>query len=271
MANIAEPTCDLVEMATQCGLRLGYKCNFSEVKGLRQKNYVLYDLPTMSLHRTQENTSKSKRRWFRIVVLLLIYSGLLAGGYWGSEWLVSLVGTELSSGVKSHARHVFMAGIGLYTALMAIPFVPGMEISLGLLAAFGQQVAKVIYAATVVALMISYVIGRLVPVRVIASLFQSLGQHRAERLVRRLEPLNGKQRLEILTTHAPKRIIPTLLKHRYIAVALALNLPGNAIIGGGGGIALLAGISGLFTFPRFLITVSLAVLPIPLAVMLMGN
>ena len=271
MANIGAPTCDLVEMATQCGLRLGYNCNFSEVKGLRQKNYVLYDLPTMSLHRTQENTPKSKRRWFRIVVLLLIYGGLLAGGYWGSEWLVSLVGTELSSGVKSHARHVFMAGIGLYTALMAIPFVPGMEISLGLLAAFGQQVAKVIYAATVVALMISYVIGRLVPVRVIASLFQSLGQHRAERLVRRLEPLNGKQRLEILTTHAPKRIIPTLLKHRYIAVALALNLPGNAIIGGGGGIALLAGISGLFTFPRFLITVSLAVLPIPLAVILMGN
>mgnify|MGYP001817519750 FL=1 len=115
------------------------------------------------------------------------------------------------------------------------------------------------------------VIGRLVPVRVIASLFRKLGQHRAEGLVRRLEPLNAKQRLEILIAHAPKRIVPTLLKHRYIAIALALNLPGNAIIGGGGGIALLAGISGLFTFPRYLITVSLAVLPIPLAVILIGN
>lgn len=255
----------------QCRLRLGYNCNFSEVRALKQKSYVLYDLPTMTLHRTQENTPKSNRRWFRIVILLLIYGGLLAAGYWGSEWLVSLFGAELGSGVKSHARHVFMAGIGLYTALMAIPFVPGMEISLALFAAFGQQVATVIYAATVVALMISYMIGRLVPVRVIASLFQSLGQHRAEALVRRLEPLNSKQRLEMLIAHAPKRIIPTLLKHRYIAVALALNLPGNAIIGGGGGIALLAGISGLFTFPRYLITVSLAVLPIPLAVILMGN
>lgn len=203
--------------------------------------------------------------------MLLIYGGLLAGGYWGSEWLVGLFDAELSSGVKSHAGHVFMAGIGVYTALMAIPFVPGMEISLGLLAAFGQQVAAVIYVATVVALMISYVIGRLVPVRMIALLFHTLGQNRAEGLVRRLEPLDTTQRLEILIAHAPKRIIPTLLKHRYIAVALALNLPGNAIIGGGGGIALLAGISGLFTFPRYLITVSLAVLPIPLAVILIGN
>lgn len=225
----------------------------------------------MTLHRTQKNTPKSKRRWFRIVILLLFYSGLLAGGYWGSGWLVSLVGTELSSGVNSHAGHLLMAGIGLYTALMAIPFVPGMEISLGLLAAFGQQVAALIYAATVVALAVSFMVGRLVPVRVIALLFQTLGQHRAEGLVRRLEPLNSEQRLEILITHAPKRFVPTLLKHRYIAVALALNLPGNAIIGGGGGIALLAGISGLFTFSRYLITVSLAVLPIPLAVIVMGN
>ena len=60
---------------------------------------MLYDLPAMTLNRTQEITPKSKRRWFRIVILLLIYGGLLAGGYWGSEWLVSLVGAELSSGV----------------------------------------------------------------------------------------------------------------------------------------------------------------------------
>ena len=225
----------------------------------------------MTLHQTQKNAPKNRRRWFRIVVLLFTYGGMLVGGYWGSEWLVSLVGAELSSGVKSHARHVFIAGIGLYTALMAIPFVPGIEISLGLLAAFGQQVAAAIYAATVLALVISYLFGRLVPVRVIASLFHTLGQQRAEGLVRRLETLNANQRLEILIAHAPKRIIPTLLKHRYIAVALALNLPGNAIIGGGGGIALLAGISGLFTFPRYLLTVSLAALPIPLAVILMGN
>ena len=217
------------------------------------------------------DTTPAKRRWPRIVILLLIYGGLLAGGHWGSQWLISLVGVDLSPGAASHARHVVMAGIAFYTALMAVPFVPGMEISLALLAAFGHQVAMLIYLATVAALTLSYLIGRLVPVHLIASLFRYLGQHRAEGLVRRLEPLNARQRLETLISQAPKRIVPTLLKHRYIAIAVALNVPGNAIIGGGGGIALLAGISGLFTFPRYLAIVSLAVLPVPLAVMLMGN
>ncbi len=225
----------------------------------------------MTHHRTQASTTRGKPSWLRIVILLLIYGGLLAGGHWGSEWLIGLVGVDLGPGVKSHARHVVMAGVALYAVLMAIPFVPGMEISLALLAAFGHQVAVLVYAATVVALAISFLIGRLVPVRMIASLFGSLGQYRAEALVRSLEPLSAEQRLENLIAHAPKRVVPALLKHRYIAIAVALNVPGNAVIGGGGGIALLAGISGLFTFPRYLAVVSLAVLPIPLAIMLMGN
>ena len=217
------------------------------------------------------DTGPGKRRWPRIVILLLIYGGLLAGGNWGSQWLIGLAGVDLSPGAESHARHVVMAGIAIYTALMALPFVPGMEISIALLAAFGQQVAVLIYAATVAALVLSYLIGRMVPVRLIATFLESLGQQRAVKLVRRLEPLNAKQRLETLIAHAPKRIVPTLLKHRYIAIAVALNVPGNAIIGGGGGIALLAGISGLFTFPRYLAIVALAVMPVPLTILLMGS
>lgn len=212
-----------------------------------------------------------KRRWMRFLVLALIYGGVLAGGHWGSEWLVGLVGVDISPDTNSHARHVVMAGVVLYTALMAMPFVPGIEISLALLAAFGSDVAMVLYTATVVALATSYLIGRLLPVRLIAKLFGGLGLHRAEDLVLRLKPMSRKQRLETLTSHAPKRIVPTLLKHRYIAVAVMLNVPGNSIIGGGGGIALMAGISGLFTFPRYLAVVSLAVLPVPLAILLMGS
>ena len=207
----------------------------------------------------------------RILILALIYGGLLAGGHWGSGWLIELVGVDISPGAKSHARHVVMAGVVLYTALMATPFVPGIEISLALLAAFGSDVAMVLYAATVLALAVSYLIGSLLPMHLIAKLFGRLGLHRAEELVLRLKPMSRKQRLETLTSRAPKRIVPTILKHRYIAVAVMLNVPGNAIIGGGGGIALMAGISGLFTFPRYLAVVSLAVLPVPLAILLMGS
>ncbi len=215
-----------------------------------------------------ENSAGGAPRWRRIVVAVLIYGSLLAGGYWGSGWLIDVVGVDLGADAQSRAHHVMIAGVVFYAALMAIPFVPGMEISLALLAVFGPKVAMAIYAATVAALALSCLIGRTLPVSLIARLFGSLGLHRAKSLVDSLQPLSAEQRLAVLIEHAPKRFVPVLLKHRYIAIMVALNVPGNAVIGGGGGIALLAGMSGLFTFPRFLAAVSLAALPVPLVVIL---
>jgi hypothetical protein len=209
-------------------------------------------------------------RWLRIAAVVLFYGGLLGLGHWGSGWLIEVIGMDLGAGGQSHGLHVMVAGVVLYALLMAIPFVPGMEISLALLAVFGPKVALAIYAATVAALTLSCLIGRLLPVGLIGAFFGSLGLHRARDLVLSLQPLNGEQRLAVLLEHAPKRIVPLLLKHRYIAIMVALNTPGNAIIGGGGGIALLAGMSGLFSFPRFLAAVCLAVLPVPLFIMLTG-
>ncbi|NNE21877.1 MAG: hypothetical protein HKN11_04645 [Rhizobiales bacterium] len=224
----------------------------------------------MACDQDTTNYPGTKRRWPRIVILLLIYGGLLVFSQWGGDWLAGLVGTDLGPEAQSHARHLVMASMAIYTALMAMPFVPGMEISLALFAAFGSQVAVFVYFATVAALSLTFVIGRLVPIRLLASLFGSLGLHRSEALVNKLAPLDRQQRLEALIANAPRRFVPWLVKHRYIAIIVALNLPGNALIGGGGGIALLAGISGLFTFPGYLAALALAVLPVPLFVTLMG-
>jgi len=209
-------------------------------------------------------------RWLRIVLLVLIYGGLLALGQWGSGWMIDLIGMELGAGTRSYDLYVMTVGVVLYAALLAIPFVPGIEISLALFAVFGSKVALAIYAATVTALAISWLIGRMLPVGLIAKLFGSMGLQRAKELVLKLEPLSAVQRLDVLFEHAPKRVVPHLLKHRYIAVIVALNVPGNAIIGGGGGIALLAGMSGVFSFSRFLASVCLAALPLPLFVVLIG-
>ncbi len=210
-------------------------------------------------------------RWLRIAAVALIYGGLLAAGHWGSGWLIDFVGLDLGTGAQSHDLDVMVIGVVLYAALMAIPFVPGMEVSLALLAVFGPRVAVAIYVATVAALGLSCLIGRIIPVNLLATFFGSLGLQRAKGLVQSLEPLSAEQRLGVLIDHAPKRVVPLLLKHRYIALIVALNVPGNAVIGGGGGIALLAGLSGLFTLPRFLASVSLAALPVPLFVMLAGG
>jgi hypothetical protein len=218
-----------------------------------------------------EISAKGIPRWLRIAVVALIYGSLLAGGHWGSGWLIDAVGLDLGTGAQSRGLDVMVVGVVLYAALMAIPFVPGMEVSLGLLAVFGPRVAVAIYVATVAALGLSCMIGRFIPVGLLATFFGSLGLQRAKGLVQRLEPLSAEQRLGVLIDHAPKRVVPVFLKHRYIAIMVALNVPGNAVIGGGGGIALLAGMSGLFTFPRFLASVSLAALPVPLFVILTGG
>ncbi len=218
-----------------------------------------------------EISAEGMPRWLRIAVVALVYGGLLAVGHWGSGWLIDLVGVDLGTGAQPHDRHGMIAGVAVYAALMAIPFVPGIEISLALLAVFGPKVAMAVYAATVAALALSCLIGRMLPLSLIATLFGSLGLQRAKGLVQSLQPLSAKQRFEVLIEHAPKRVVPVLLKHRYIAIIVALNVPGNAVIGGGGGIALLAGMSGLFTFPRFIASVSLAALPVPLVVLLSGG
>lgn len=45
-------------------------------------------------------------------------------------------------------------------------------------------------------------------------------------------------------------------------ISIILNLPGNAIIGGG--IGLIAGISRLYPFPKYLLVVGFAITPLPL-------
>ena len=55
-----------------------------------------------------------------------------------------------------------------------------------------------------------------------------------------------------------------VLKHRYLALAVLFNLPGNYFLGGGGGIALVCGASRCIPRKTFLLTVVLATSPVPL-------
>lgn len=72
-------------------------------------------------------------------------------------------------------------------------------------------------------------------------------------------------RLQLLLARAPVRFIPALLRQRYLALAVVLNLPGNTLLGGGAGIALCAGICGLYRLHGFVVAVAIAVAPMPIA------
>ena len=158
-----------------------------------------------------------------------------------------------------------------YAVLIAVPFMPGIEVGVSLLMLKGASIAPLVYAATVLGLLMAYFVGRLMPHAWVQRLFVDLRLRRASDMVAKLEPLSRKDRMALLIAHAPQWLAPVLRSGRYVALAVLLNLPGNALIGGGGGIAFVAGFSRLFRPFVTTVVIMIAVLPIPLAVYLGGS
>ncbi|MEL6450554.1 MAG: hypothetical protein AAFQ19_04790 [Pseudomonadota bacterium] len=88
---------------------------------------------------------------------------------------------------------------------------------------------------------------------------------RAANLVARAAPLSKDERLAMVLDGQPKRVVHLALRYRYVAMAIAVNTLGNSVIGGGG-IMMFAGRSGVFWPLSTFLTVVLAVLPLPPAV-----
>ncbi|HKK35242.1 MAG TPA: hypothetical protein VJ994_03020 [Paracoccaceae bacterium] len=164
-----------------------------------------------------------------------------------------------------------MLATAAFIVLLAIPFVPGAEIGLTMLAVFGPPIAPLVYAATVIALTLSFLVGRLLPPSVVAGGLRALRLARAAEAVETAAPLPREARLARLMQGGAPWLLRLATRFRYVAILIAINVPGNFLIGGGGGIALMAGMSGLFAPLPFVLTVALAVAPVPLAIHLFGG
>mgnify|MGYP000332428675 CR=1 FL=1 len=121
-----------------------------------------------------------------------------------------------------------------------------IEIGIALMVILGKEGVLFVYLATVLALCLSFFIGRLVPVKLIAKFSYFFQLKKACYFVLKIDKLEPKNRVIFLLDKIPNKLLPIIIKHRYILVATLLNIPGNGIIGGGGGIALVAGMSRLF-------------------------
>ena len=212
----------------------------------------------------------SINRVFRIFLVVLLIVAI--------AYLANLLGDEISKTLKmeitpDNEHMVFGAtvfAIVLYALLISLPFVPGVEIGLGLMIMFGTSMAIPVYVSTVIGLCIGFLLGRLVPEKVICGCFDFLGMTRVTEMVKDLARKPVHERLNVLVERAPSRLVPFLLRHRYIAIALAFNIPGNSVIGGGGGIAFAAGLSRLFSFPVYLFAVAIGVSPVVILFLIIG-
>lgn len=212
--------------------------------------------------------SRSSGRVLFLRFVLLVAFLLLAT--WGAHMVREALDLQIRPGNEQQVHRAIMLGALAYVGLLALPFVPGAEIGLAMLAAFGPGIAPLIYVATVAAMTLAYTAGRFLPIGVLERLLSLLRMRRAAALVARAAPLSQEERLAMLLGDQPKRALSLGLRYRYVALALAVNTPGNSIVGGGGGIMMMAGVSGIFSPLATFLTVAIAVSPVPLAVMFLG-
>lgn len=145
----------------------------------------------------------------------------------------------------SDSALVLVATCVIYALVLAIPFVPSVELGLLIMVLFGPPGAAGAYLATCTGLSSAYLIGR------------RLG--RAAPLDRITLLKTYRARLKAPSAGLPAGLLPVL------SLMTLLNMPGNTAIGGGGGIAMAYGAGRLLTLPAFLATVAVATAFLPLA------
>lgn len=196
------------------------------------------------------------------IILLIILANI------GISWLIDRLEIQIWPEHLEIVDRAVLVGIILYIGLMAMPFLPGIEIGLALMMVLGSKGILLVYVCTLIALTISFGLGRLFPTHLLVSLLRWLHVTRAAALLESFDATPREERLEFLADKAPTQTMPALLKWRYLMLALLLNLPGNALVGGGGGIGMMAGISRLYSFPKYFLLIAVAILPGPLLILL---
>ena len=207
----------------------------------------------------------------RLFLSLLLLITVVALGNLLTQWIIDGFDFEITPVNEANVHRLIMTSMIAYAILMAIPFVPAAEIGLAVMMILGPKIVPLVYLCTLISLMLGFLVGRFIPDKALVTLLKDLRLHRASRLLGELESLDARQRLSLILTRSPRRLLPFLIRYRYIALLLAINLPGNIVIGGGGGIAMMAGMSRLFSTPYYFLTIAIAVAPIPLLLVTIGD
>lgn len=199
----------------------------------------------------------------RLAVIALLAVGLHFVFVWAESWILR---NEYGWAMPGFLLLVLV----IYAVLIAIPFVPGIEIGLSVLAAGGADIAPLVWLATACGLSLAFAVGCTVPIAWLRRVLTDLHMIRAARRVARFEALPPEGRVAFVHGLLPEKYCGWIVKYRYVNLAVLINIPGNSVIGGGGGIAFVSGLSGMFRAPLAILTIAVATAPVPLAIWLFG-
>lgn len=151
---------------------------------------------------------------------------------------------------------LLILALAIYTLILAIPFMPSVEFGWLIMALFGIPGILGAWVATWLGLLLGFTLGRLFEPtpwyqRRLALINKRMHRHESEN-----------------ATGWLARVIGLSRKHPFLFIALALNVPGNWVIGGGGGVALLASLVLQLRWWRFLLVVIPATGFIPMLLLL---
>ena len=191
--------------------------------------------------------------------------GLLAGPHFAAA-IEALLDLRAMAREQAAMDLRMLAILILYACLIAIPFVSGAELGLLLLMLFGAPLAGPVYAATVAGLLLAFAVGRLAPRARLRRLPGRLSLGGVTDAADRIAAVPAGSRPE--GAKAASGWVGRLLRWRCCALVLMINTPGNTLPGGGGGISMAAGMSGLFGFRDFLASVLIGVALVPALVLL---
>lgn len=202
--------------------------------------------------------------------LLVLFAILVTIGFWLDYYLRGELGMTKKFMMFARGEWgggVLIAGGIIYCLLLSLPFVPGVELGILLMCTFGKTGIVFVYFATVAGLSLAFLFGRLISRGWIESGLQRLGDSRSCS-----GPSDEIEKMadcfSVGRKHIPSWIKTYLVKYRYLTIAILVNLPGNYIVGGGGGISIACGTSRRIAWKGFFVTIVLAVSPVPILVYL---
>ncbi len=142
-----------------------------------------------------------------------------------------------------------------YGLLLMLPFFPALEAGLLIMAMYGVDGVVGAYITTVVSLLLSFLLGYI--------LMKNNHLAWVKNIARKNLKANPNKRLNKIMV----KVLNTLNVRPYFSLALLLNMPGNSLLGGGGGIAMMAGASGAVQFYKYSLTVLVATSIIPVLIL----
>lgn len=223
------------------------------------------------MRRNQKPDSRTKwqrllRTVLRLATIILLVVAVKTG-FDAISARLALLETDAAARARTGLIVAILLG---YALLLAIPFVPAIEIGIAILMIEGANAAPFVYLATVTGMTLAYIAGRYVALGWLIRLCADLRLWPVADLLCQVRDRSPQDRLAGLEKRLPDWLARQVTRYRYVMLAVLINIPGTVAIGGGGGIMLIAGISRLFQPGWTLLTIVLATLPVPLAVWVLG-